>query len=133
MATTTISTPAGELTHEQIRDAYRTMIWRECRDLFTGIADDLVSEIKSGEIKDYDALQDAMHERCDGSLVYTADCEEYLQASESDGAMEDETGEIGSVEARAFFALRADVAGEMDDRGFGFDGDGWNKDESADE
>jgi hypothetical protein len=115
------------LTSDQVRDLYRTMTFRKARELTATIADDIVERIKSGDVTERD-LSDAIHEACDGCLVYTIDCVEYVWGSDAD-AMEEARGagfENPDEMALAFFALRADVTEELDERGYGYNGDAWD-------
>lgn len=119
--------PTVALTPEQVRDAYRAMCWRAARDLTQTVADDVVARIKSVDVTE-DDLSDAIHEACDGCLVYTNDCVEYVCGSDADANEEARDAGIENPDEMtlAFFALRADVTEELDDRGYGYNGDGWD-------
>ena len=115
------------LTSDQVRDLYRTMTYRKARELTQTVADDVVARIKSGDVTERD-LSDAIHEACDGCLVYTVDCVEYVWGSDADATEEARDAGIENPDemALAFFALRADVTEELDERGYGYNGDAWD-------
>lgn len=73
---------------------------------------DLLQRILAGEVSD---LNDTLHEDVDGTdiVIYTYKASAALMASSNDGAMLEETGEAGTTEQQAYFALVADVREEL--------------------
>jgi len=72
------------------------------------IARDVLEEILAGHVSD---LHDHLHETVDGLdlVIYTYKAKCALLASDNEDALEEETGEGGPPEVRAFWAIRADV------------------------
>lgn len=125
----------ADITSDRIRDLYRSVIHAEHVETRDGVVDDLIARVESGDIADYDALSDAIHEACDGVLIYTSDIREYLSASDNENAYSDNLGEASTDEnepARAAFALAADVREELDARGYGYNGDAWDDSDDTD-
>lgn len=84
-------------------------------DYYTDIADYVLEARKAmaeafikGEAFD---LHDWLHDACDGSarLIYTFQARLGLLASDHEDAMEDATGEAGTVEQRMYYAMQADI------------------------
>jgi len=91
------------------------------------MAEDVLSELLSGRIEDEEALETYLHESADGTdlVVYTFKAKCVLLASDNEDAMEEELGESGgTAEARAYFAIRADVRERLEayESGYGPDG-----------
>lgn len=72
------------------------------------ITEGVLDEMLRGNVSD---LNEYLHETIDGTdiVIYTYKAQCALLASDNDDAMEDETGERGTFEAMAYFAMRADV------------------------
>lgn len=78
-------------------------------DRVQGYAEDILRACLAGEVGD---LSDYVHELADGTdlVIYTYKASAVLFASDNEDAGEEELGEApDSVEARAYFALRADI------------------------
>lgn len=88
-------------------DRLRAWYYSRVRDL----AEDVLGRVLDGTLADAEALDSDVWETVDSTdiVVYTFKAKCALLASDNEDALGDETGEGGTVEARAFWALRADV------------------------
>jgi len=85
-------------------------------------AEDLLERVVSGEIRDPERFDEALHEECDGSgrVIYTYKAKQGLLASDNEDAYEEEMGEPApGPEQAMYFALRADIMEQLS--AFGFD------------
>ncbi len=130
------TTSRGELTQLQcgaLKDLYRTVIFQEARGVQNSIADDLCKRIKDDPDFDRENLMNALHESCDGALIYTQDIAEYLMASRNDEAWQDVGVEEADAPVRAFYALQQDVIEELERRGVDVNADDLGREESSED
>ena len=85
----------------------RSWYWDEIRSL--------AQEALKEHPDDDEKREDWLHETIDGHeyVIYTAKAQAVLCISESHDAMKDETGETGTDEQRAYFAMMADVRDQI--------------------
>ena len=111
-----------------MRRAYYGMI----RDL----SQEIIKAIHDDEITDSDALQDRIHEDCDGSqwVIYTFKAQQVLLASDNDGAYADDFGEEGIVKdgainwsGLAYAAMARDLSEQLDAEGVNLNGQDKNE------
>lgn len=105
------------ITVEQAVSAIRADYYSDIRDYVLEARKAMAEAYIKGE--DFD-LSDWLHEACDGSarVIYTFQAKLGLLASDNEDAMEEETGETGTVEQRMYYAMRADIMADLpaDDR-----------------
>lgn len=106
---------ANQLERTRGEDDILSLATSRLRAWYYGRVQDLaacvLSEILSGRIGSTDALRDYLSETVDGTdiVIYTFKARAALLASDNADAMTDETGEAGTAEQQAYFALLADV------------------------
>lgn len=104
----------------------------------TDIAQDAISEVKAGNITDYEALDEYVRESVDGTqrVIYTSKAARGLLISSNDAAFEDmgisatKDGDV-NWSGMMYAALLADVLEELSSEGYGYDEDEWPGAEDA--
>lgn len=106
---------------ERTRDAAESFLRAEYWNDVRGYAADILRAVADGEIADREALDERVHETCDGSarVIYTSQALDVLRWTDSDDAYLDDfgAGALADVSSAsevytrlAFYALRADVS-----------------------
>jgi len=82
------------------------------------IKENAIAKIKEGDDRDdiEEWMSDEIHETIDNSqwVIYTYKAKMALLVSDNEDAMEDETGETGTTEQRAYYAMVADLRAWFD-------------------
>jgi serine/threonine protein kinase HipA of HipAB toxin-antitoxin module len=96
------------------------IIRRDYFDNVQRVADDLRSRMESDEITTRDDLYEALTESIDSHqrVIYTFQAKLGMLVTDNAEAMEDETGETGTIEQQMFFAMQADVRAQLERDGF---------------
>ena len=110
----TLTTDEKEKAVDAATSILRADYYGDVRDL----ANSLVEEIVKGEIDDRSSFDDRLHEEVDGHprVFVTWQARLGLLSSDNEDAADDEGQEATTLEARMFYALRADVLGEIGSR-----------------
>lgn len=98
---TTVTIGNTTLTHAQVRNAYREMCFAEWRETVETVARSVLEDFKGTD------RDDAIPQACDGVLVYSQNCTEYLSASKHGDDWQEYTPPEDYV--RAAIALEGDV------------------------
>lgn len=79
------------------------------------IIEELMDNVKAGEIEDSDALQDRLHEEVDSAVLYTWDARLMLIATDNPDAYEDDFGDKPEgPEQAAYASLMSDIQDRLD-------------------
>lgn len=107
------------MSRDTLNDAInliREWYYTEIRSLADAAISEVADYVKSEDDPDDDSvrehLDEWLHETIDGHqfVIYTMQAKCALLASDNEDALENETGETGTVEARCYYAMRADVS-----------------------
>ena len=112
------STPKSQQITEEDVNAAVAIIQRDYYQDVQGIADEILSAVKSGEITDDEGLEERLQQDVDGSarVIYTFQSKLGLLVCKNDEAYEDEFGEKpADVAVQMAYAMMADVRDALGD------------------